>query len=311
MISWPWLLDVKLTERIQNPVAPLDSHDQRPALGTLLHNHQSNIQKMQTNLQNDPLFDARKHDDVWLLRFLLSHKDNVSQATAIAKETMAYRREHNLDDGMMDIRGLDWNSCDQWDLKNLHPYAASAQIWLQCCDKNAILTQLPHQQQGQLVSYMLVAGRDQNKMMDRLTEEQYIQAAIFLAEWLFQWTDYLTRYSGRLSKCLRLADCKGVQMSMLNKKAKKVDGKCSLLLEDKYPQMTGYIGIINAPKWISIVFAIFRLIIPKRMLEKMSLINPARNKEDLALILPYCGIEKLPVQYGGKVIEWPLADMMM
>ena len=98
----PWLRDFK--SRIDNPIDPIDEHDSREAIKDLLARHHNKLEKLKHVMKDDPLYKPEIHDDLWLLRYLLSHKGKVKAASVAAKSTLVYRKEHRLD--LFDVRHL-------------------------------------------------------------------------------------------------------------------------------------------------------------------------------------------------------------
>mmetsp|Transcript_2877 Transcript_2877/g.6781 ORF Transcript_2877/g.6781 Transcript_2877/m.6781 type:complete len:160 (+) Transcript_2877:229-708(+) len=94
--SWPWLadLDQLLPDKAIDPV---NEHDTRESVPDLLQEHASNIEQVKEALKEDPLYEPFKHDDLWILRFLLSHKHKVKKACKAAKHALAFREKHLLD----------------------------------------------------------------------------------------------------------------------------------------------------------------------------------------------------------------------
>ena len=99
MTSWVWMKGVD--EAVADPIDPINEHDERPSVKALLDQHSDKIDKIRQGTVDDPLFDAKKHDDLWILRFWLSHK-KTKQAIAAAKTTLLFRQKYKLDD--KDIR---------------------------------------------------------------------------------------------------------------------------------------------------------------------------------------------------------------
>ena len=82
--GWPWMKDqvsssssLGMGTYIANPpMDPVNEHDVRPAVKDLIAKHRVSIDKVKTMLEPNPLFDpSKKHDDLWILRFCLSHKN--------------------------------------------------------------------------------------------------------------------------------------------------------------------------------------------------------------------------------------------
>ena len=58
-------------------------------------------------------------------------------------------------------------------------------------------------------------------------------------------------------------------------------------MEDIYPQLLDALLIYNAPTWIHSAWAIFRPIMPKRVLEKIDIIDPKKNQKEKQRLLLY------------------------
>jgi hypothetical protein len=80
--SWPWLKGVEVA--VADPIPPVNQYDDRPSVKELIEKHRQSIDQVQLGLKDDPLYDLSKHDDLWILRFVLSHKPKTSRKTIIA-----------------------------------------------------------------------------------------------------------------------------------------------------------------------------------------------------------------------------------
>ena len=87
---------------IADPIPPVTKFDKRPSVKFLIEENCQSIDEVKRDLQTDPLYDTNKHDDLWILRFLMSHKKKPKAAAKAAKTTLVVRKEQNLDEG--DIR---------------------------------------------------------------------------------------------------------------------------------------------------------------------------------------------------------------
>ena len=96
MTSWPWMKGVGVA--LADPAPPLNEYDDRPSAKALIAENRGVIEQVKKELQGDSLYDAAKHDELWILRFLLSHKLNTKHAVEAAKTTLAFRKEHRLDE---------------------------------------------------------------------------------------------------------------------------------------------------------------------------------------------------------------------
>jgi ribosomal protein L18E len=92
------------TIAIADPIAPAKENDIRESVKDLIQKHRGKIDQVQEGIPSDPIYDATKHDDMWIIvRFLLSHGKKVKPPVKVAKSTLQFRAQHKLDDE--DIRG--------------------------------------------------------------------------------------------------------------------------------------------------------------------------------------------------------------
>jgi hypothetical protein len=95
--GWPWMKDCAFSIT-ETPIPPVHDWDDRPLLIDLFAQYRAIIDRVATELQaTEPLYDAQKHDDLWIVSFLLSHKLNVSRAIKVAKNTLLFRQTYQLD----------------------------------------------------------------------------------------------------------------------------------------------------------------------------------------------------------------------
>ena len=55
-------------------------------------------------MQSHPLFESDRHDGLWLLRYLLSHKLHVGTAAKAARKALQTRYEQRLDEIAVFVR---------------------------------------------------------------------------------------------------------------------------------------------------------------------------------------------------------------
>lgn len=303
--DWPWMKGTKC--RIENPIAHVDPYDKRPTVKSLISKHRKEIDELRSKIEDHHLFNSHKHDDLWLMRFLFSHRMNQQAALDAATNTLEFRHEYALDE--WDIRHVQPKS------ENLHhsdyPYAHAAAKMLDCYDaEDTMIYYVPDPKRG-VVGFLHLAGRNQHRMAETLSQQDYFEAHLFSTEWKFQWLDYLTRSTGLMTKYLSVADCIGSHRGMINKHSKHMDSAAAKTMEDKYPQLLGSMFVVNAPIWINVVFAIIKPFIPKRLLEKINLIKPLKRERDLELLQEYISMSDLPERYGGLMKQWPPPDPSM
>lgn len=97
---------------------------------------------------------------------------------------------------------------------------------------------------------------------------------MYLTEWSFQWLDYITRVTGRLTKSIRLLNFKEMKMSNISLENSKRDTAALGVMEDVYPQLLQTIYLCHGPAWIEIIWRILRPFIPKRVAGKIDFMSP-------------------------------------
>lgn len=290
--SWPWLKGC--TTAIADPIPPVNEHDRRPAVIPLIAEHRKVIDQVRSELELDPLYSKNKHDDLWILRFVLSHKRKVKAAVKAAKYTLAFRQEHDLD--ARDIRSL----------SPTEGFAGESLIrYLKFLKEDSLIFALPDAQRG-VIGFFNLGGFDQHELVKNVEEKDWLPCFLHFSEWTFQWQDYITRTTGRLTKSIRLIDFGSMKMSEISNECSRRDGKVMGIMEDCYPQLLQSVFICHAPAWIQIPWRIIRPIMPKRVTSKIDFIDPNHREQERNRLLAYISLENLPVRFGGLYENWPV-----
>lgn len=271
---------------VADPIPPVAPEDDRASVKDLIQKHGEKIAKIRAELEDDPLFEPTKHDDLWILRFLLSHKKS-KDAIKAAKHTLQFRKEHSLDD--KDIREVSPNQVQEGKVKE----------FTDCWDSDAVAYGRPDPKRG-VVSFIKMRKLDQHVVLEKLTPEHWAPLYIYIAEWTFQWLDYLTRTTGRLTKNVRLIDMTGFTMSGYNHETTKRDGAAMADTEDCYPQMLESIYICNPPTVVAVVWKLAKVFMPTRVVSKFGFLSPKTNAKDRKLLCRHITEQNLPDFYGGK-----------
>jgi hypothetical protein len=289
--GWPWMKGIIVP--IAAPIDPVTTEDDRPAVLDLIEEKKQLIGAMREELKKDPLYSPMKHDDLWVLRFLLSHT-KVKPAMKAAQHTLQFRKEHKLDEVDIRSQSLDKNS----------PNQALAKFRSHCDDDAGIFS-IPDPRRN-VVHYVRFAGIKQHAVVENLTSEECLEAYINFTEWSFQWLEYITRTTGRLTKLLRLIDLKGFKLSMLNSENISRDGKNMGTMEHCYPQALQAMYLCNAPLWIQIPWRTVRPIMPKRVVSKIDFIMPGKSEKERKPLYKFLTNDRLPTRFGGKHPAWPV-----
>lgn len=293
MTSWPWMKGIQ--DAIADPIEPVNATDSRSAVKDLIQKHRESIDKVRQAIANDVNYDVTKHDDLWILRFILSHKKKLKDAIKATQHCLTFRAEHKLDD--TDIR-----------FHPVGPKALSegAKRYLKYCSDDAVVMTLPDPKRG-VVGFLNFPGIDQHGLVKNVDPNDWLPLFLYVAEWTHQWLDYITRTTGRLTKSVRLADISESTFSQFSHECHKRDGAAMGIMEDVYPQLLEKVFICHAPTWVQVPWRILRPLMPKRVVAKVDFINPDKKRNERERLYEYIDEEHLPVRFGGKYETWPAA----
>lgn len=292
MSLFPWLKECG-SKIMDPPIAPVNEHDVRVNVNDLIKEYQPKIDLVRNELVLDPLYNKNKHDDLWILRFLLSHKQKVKEAVKAAKFTLAFRKEHSLD--ASDIRYTTPRTGFAKD---------SLTRYLHYCKDDSLLFTLPDQTRG-VVAFINIGGVPQDELVKNVPESDWLPCFMYYSEWAYQWQDYITRTTGRLTKSIRLIDARELKLTGMNRELVKRDGKVMGIMEDCYPQLLQGIYICHAPIFMQIPWRLLRPLLPKRVTSKIDFISPTTNENECRRLLQYVTMEHLPTIFGGTNEHWP------
>lgn len=275
---------------IPDPIAPICDEDERPAVRDLIATHRSAIDKLVDDIQDNDrnnLFDKNKHDDLWILRFVLSHKGHHKPALDAALRTLKFRAENNLDS--QDIRKYPPGPLARDE---------SLQRYFACIKDEDFIFDIPHSQRG-VVVFLGGTGFDQTKL-EKLTYQDRLKAFSYINEWTHQWLDFITRKTGRLTKSVRLLDVKGVGLSQVNYRTLRLEGKAISSMQDYYPQLLESFYICDPPTWAHIPWKIVRPLLPSRIIHKIDFVAPGKCEEERKRLRAHLEEKHLPTKYGGE-----------
>jgi hypothetical protein len=79
-------------------------------------------------------------------------------------------------------------------------------------------------------------------------------------------------------------------------------------MEDCYPQLLETIFAVYAPTFMHWAWSVIRPIMPRRVIDKVDIVEPYKNDKERQRFLKHITLENIPVDYGGTntkpVIEW-------
>jgi CRAL/TRIO domain len=277
-------------DRSQMDPLPLSNdYDTRPSTRDLIVEHRVAIEDMRQKLKDDPLFDPEKHDDLWLLRYILSHKTSTKAATA-AKKFLVYRKVHGWDerDIRKDVPGIDCS-------------VESVRKYFVIHEEHSMIFSHPDPDRG-IVMFLTLKGLNQTAMT-KIPDEEWPFG--YFLEWMFQCLDSATRRTGRLTKGIRFLDLKGYSLSQNNRECINRNAKNARECQDHYPQMLASIYVVNVVPVLQACYRLLRPLLPKRFTEKLNAIAPHKKESERLLLLAHMNDKDLPVKFGGSHEAWP------
>lgn len=269
-------------------------YDSRRTVASLLKEHEASVAAVRAVVEKDALYDPSKHDALWLLRYVMSHKGNVESSAAAAIATMHFRQRWNLD-------------ADNYDTSEL----ASAAVlkFYNCLTPGAITYYVPDPDRA-----VILVGRvrDLNfhQLAATMTPEETAMAGRLSSEYLHRYSDEVTRRTGRLTKYVRCIDLRGVKLSGMSREFQRRDRELAKAIEDFYPQLLDSVYLCHAPGWVQGVWRWMRPLLPERFVEKVDFVAPATSAVERQRLIRKSGCpeELLPACFGGGCEEWPLPN---
>ena len=270
--------------------------DTRPLIGELLAEHSEEIRSVQNMLltADEELYRANSsvYDDIWILRFILSHKKDVKAAGKAALKTMNFRKENKLNE-LGDTRHI------------LFPVQ---ELFGSFCEGRHSIESWPDENRG-IIQYINLSAIDTSSVGSKMSHDDLVSLYMYVNESVYKTLDEVTRRTGRLTKCLRVIDFGKVQLRKLNLSYLKKDAAASKDIEDYYPQLLGMLLVVNSPSWLSMIWNTLRPLFPRRLVEKVDFFGSISDEKSRSKCLKrftkYISEENLPHRYGGKEEKWP------
>lgn len=272
-----------------------ENDDCRTKIDHLLVEYSKQIEGVKREIEDHSHYEANHYDELWILRFILSHKANIKKATKAAIATMNFRHERKLNQ-LGDIRHtLALESM-------LQPLLRFTEEIME--NPTDGMVSLPDENRG-TIHYVLLNKFDMKKFGKKFSEEDTLNVYILLNEAIYQINDSTSRRTGRLTKHLKVTDLTDVPFQHLDLGVLKRDSRAAKAIEDFYPQLLGSSFFINPPTWVNTLWYILSPLIPKKVHEKMKFLSPRSNTKDKDLFYKYISDENLPAMFGGKNTNWP------
>ncbi|KAL3926408.1 MAG: hypothetical protein SGBAC_013487 [Bacillariaceae sp.] len=296
MTNWAWMQGAKPSVN-DSSTSNNDIEDSRPLISNLLKDNRELIEELQVQLTKDELYDQDKHDELWILRFLLSHKNDLQEALSAAKETLQFRKKYQLDD--KDIR-----SFPPQEMKEpIDRLSRGFQCFLDNgVARDAIRLVVPDKKSCGVVVYFSIKNIDTHKLGE-VEQEDWVAGMVYVNESQFQWNDYITRTTGRLTKSIHVIDVSEVFLSMYDSTTQGKYITAGKELQNCYPQCVQSYFVCNSPFWIQGPWNIMKPLLPVRVVSKLDFLNPKEYEPDRDQILRFVPVGQLPPQFGGVAAQ--------
>lgn len=278
-----------------------DEYDERPFLKDLLVENSSAIATVKNAVQSNPLYEPSRYDDIWILRFVLSHKKDTDASSRAAIATMEFRKEHNLNE--KDLRGLikHFDGAPFATAGYGLPYGDKIDI---CAKGDGVVFAMPDENRD-VMQYIFLSKMDMHKITETMTRDDMFSLLIYVKEALHQVLDGITRKTGRLTKLVKFVDFDGMSLKRMSRGYLSMDASVNKELEDFYPQMLAGLLVVHAPKWINGIWKFARPLMPKRVVEKVDFL-PSNKEKIQKSLARFVSKKNLLEQYGGENEEWPI-----
>jgi len=259
----------------------------------LLRDKRAEVDALREALTPFEHFAPSKHDDLWLLRFILSHKGNVEKAAYAARTALEYRVANDLDaitETVLSQPARCWPYCEAVFQRLLvysyHPDPDGSVLWI-----------------------CRVKQLDMHGVMNDVGFDKYATFMRHVMEWTFQAMDAVTRRTGRITKYVQLYDLRGASMSQANYDFIKLDSQEGKRRQYLYPQLLGASYYCHAPGVLKFSWDhVFRPMFPASIVEKTDILDPTSREADLSKLLRWVAVEDLPDFLGGQLTLWPVPE---
>ena len=320
------------------PQAQLEQapHNKQSSVVRLLKLHSAKVEQLRKLVSTHPHFKPERHDGLWLLRYLLSHRLRVPTAAKAARTALQIRHDLQLDEIAQIVRTRppnEWPHFDKvrrlavleelaprpfdenpaeraaWDVLERRLYEERAPPAEALADAQAA-----HRACGGVGKWQWyhrglieVGMLSEMRMHDLWPLRSCLEELnVYCDEWVFQVLDEATRQTGDIVKVVRTLSLKGFKVKQLNLKMVRWDAGCKARTQDLYPQQLGQMLFIDPPK--SLLWAwdhLVKPLLPRRVAEKTLLVNSA-SAVGRATIEQHSRLDSLPAFLGGSSrVPWP------
>ncbi|KDO35404.1 hypothetical protein SPRG_00254 [Saprolegnia parasitica CBS 223.65] len=220
------------------------------------------------------------HDDVWLLRYLLSN-----ETPAACEAPIRFT--------------IQWRAARADTIAALHAGAkpalyAEIEKYLVAGDHK--LTCL-----GEPLVIVRIGLCNSKALMNNVAHENVVEYMMLAREATMVYLDAKSRETRTLLKAITILDFCG--FSLLrghDARFSRVQGECSKLSEQMYPQLLGRTIFVNTPAIFSWVFKLLKPLLSERTIAKMVICPGGKQLSDCPYVSTYLKLSDLPTFLGGQ-----------
>lgn len=244
------------------------------------------IAELRAEVEHLPDYDEARHDELHLLRFLLSHKKKVPAAAKAFTRALEWRRAHNLDAVGDQIRSGTMYQERYPAFDKIHPRVAF----------HILVTD-----EGQPILYNSLGETDFAALMAIPNSvAAYCAYHYHMTEHCAILCDVATRRTGRFVKQHKVVDGSQAATKHLCMPYLRAVSAAAKDSEDAYPQLVGKIVVCNFGPFFRTIFQRVALpLMPERLREKVWVLEPIEMANDLSKLLDLLPKEVLPDRLGG------------
>ena len=233
----------------------------------------------------DLIFTDPDVDDVFILRYLISYRNNVPQAEEAIRFACKFRKENAS--WLRSARDGDRTKAPNHDILKRHMSGGVHKTTIH----------------GAPFLFVRAGLTDSVRLMNTVTEEQMRKFFIYDKEVGFWKCDRLTRESGRLVKMMGVLDFTNVSLFGNDNRFFQAMGDSSKISDRLHPQLVQRMVAINTGAAIQLLWQVGKLFMSERTLAHMSVctgFDKSVGAEACPFAKQWVKVEDLPTFAGGK-----------
>ena len=281
----------------KSKVSTLPKAEERD-VNTLLEKYKDSIEELKIKCKdvlslngNDPGIDLI-YDDLFLLRYILSKKNNLKKAEEAIRICCKWRADPEIREQVLKpVADNTWTE---------------APVYKSFC-KHMVFGVLGSQVDGGILFYLRDGLGEPNAVFESLSRNEFLKIGFQSREYVYRWCDTETRRLGRFVKAMFIIDMNKVKLSQMpDSRVQKCYAELGEFSENNNPQMVDKYLIVNAPSFIPWFIKIIGPLFPRSMMEKFDIFPSTPNLGESEFGKTWINLEYLPDYLGGT---FPTKDL--